>query len=169
MNYPPVVSREEWERTLRKLRKKEKNATRKRDALAAKRRRLPRVKIEKEYEFEGPHGKASLLDLFDGRRQLLLYHFMLGPNQGVGCGGCSMFVDQIGHLAHLYARDTSFVLVSRAPIATIERFRKRMGWTIPWFSSFGSEVSHEYSLVGFSDPSRPAHHHGRGVEILPLC
>jgi len=104
------------------------------------------VRIEKEYVFDGPEGKASLLDFFEGRRQLLLYHFMFGPNQEVGCDGCSMFVDQIGHLAHLHARDTSFVLVSRAPIAKIEAYRKRMGWTIPWYSSFESPFNVDFGV-----------------------
>jgi predicted dithiol-disulfide oxidoreductase (DUF899 family) len=120
MNLAPVVSPEEWQTALDALLIKEKEATRARDALAAERRRLPRVRIEKDYVFDGPAGTATLLDLFEGSRQLLLYHFMFGPNQDVGCDGCSMFVDQVGHLAHLHARDTSFALVSRAPIAKIE-------------------------------------------------
>ena len=110
-----------------------------RDALAAERRRLPTVRIEKDYVFEGPDGKASLRALFDGRRQLIVYHFMFAPGvEGwpeAGCPGCSLFVDQIGHLAHLHARDTSFALVSRAPLANIERYREHMGWAIPWLSS----------------------------------
>jgi predicted dithiol-disulfide oxidoreductase (DUF899 family) len=142
VNLPRVVSPEEWQTALERVRAKEKEATRARDALAAERRRLPMVRIEGGYVFEGPRGKASLVDLFDGRRQLLVYHFMLGPNQDVGCEGCSLFVDQIGHLAHLHARDTSFVLVSRAPIDRIEAYRKRMGWTIPWFSSFENGFNH---------------------------
>src|SRR6266511_613312 len=128
-NLPPVVSKEEWQAARDKLLVKEKAATHARDALAAERRRLPMVRIDKEYVFEGPNGKASLLDLFEGRRQLILYHFMFGPNQDAGCDGCSMFVDQIGHLAHLHARDTSFALVSRAPLTKIEPYKKRMGWT----------------------------------------
>jgi predicted dithiol-disulfide oxidoreductase (DUF899 family) len=144
MNLPPVVSQEEWKAALEALRAKEKQATRARDALAAERRRLPRVRIERDYVFEGRDRKASLVDLFDGRPQLLLYHFMFGPNQAAGCDGCSMFVDQVGHLAHLHARGTSFVLVSRAPIAKIEGYRKRMGWTLPWFSSFGSDFNHDF-------------------------
>src|SRR6185503_14007383 len=141
MNLPPVVSREEWEAVLQKLRAKEKEATHARDALAAERRRLPRVRIERNYVFEGRSGKATLVDLFEGRHQLLLYHFMFGPNQEAGCDGCSMFVDQIGHLAHLHARDTSFALVSRAPIEKLEAYRKRMGWTIPWYSSFETDFN----------------------------
>ncbi len=141
MNLPQVVSETEWQGAQEALRAEEKEATRARDALAAKRRRLPMVRIDKDYVFDGPDGKASLLDLFEGRRQLLLYHFMFGPNQDAGCDGCSMFVDQIGHLAHLHARDTSFALVSRAPITKIEAYRKRMGWTVPWHSSFESDFS----------------------------
>jgi predicted dithiol-disulfide oxidoreductase (DUF899 family) len=144
MDLPPVVSQDEWQAALDAIRAKEKEQTRARDALAAERRRLPRVHIDKEYVLEGPDGKASLLDLFEGRRQLLLYHFMFGPNQEVGCDGCSMFVDQVGHLAHIHARDTSFALASRAPIAKIEPYRKRMGWTIPWYSWFGGDFGVDF-------------------------
>jgi predicted dithiol-disulfide oxidoreductase (DUF899 family) len=144
MDLPPVVSQDEWQAALDAIRAKEKEQTRARDALAAERRRLPRVHIDKEYVLEGPDGKASLLDLFEGRRQLLLYHFMFGPNQEVGCDGCSMFVDQVGHLAHIHARDTSFALASRAPIAKIEAYRKRMGWTIPWYSWFGGDFGVDF-------------------------
>ena len=129
------------------MRAKEKEHTRARDALAAERRRLPRVRIEKDYVFDGPDGKARLLDLFEGRRQLILYHFMFGPNQEAGCDGCSMFIDQVGHLAHMHARDTSFALVSRAPIEKIEAYRKRMGWTIPWYSSFGSDFNVDFGTL----------------------
>jgi predicted dithiol-disulfide oxidoreductase (DUF899 family) len=108
MKLPPVVSHRQWESAIEKLRVKEKEATRAREALAAERRRLPMVRIEKDYVLEGPAGKARLADLFEGRRQLLLYHFMFGPNQEVGCDGRSMVLDQICHLAHLHARDTSF-------------------------------------------------------------
>src|SRR5436189_4328847 len=138
MNLPPVVSPTDWQAARDALLAKEKEATRARDALAAERRRLPMVQIEKGYAFDGPNGKATLLDVFEGRRQLLLYHFMFGPNQDAGCDGCSMFVDQVGHLAHLHARDTSFALVSRAAIAKVAAYQKRMGWTIPWDSSFDS-------------------------------
>jgi len=116
---PRIVSADEWQAAHEALLAKEKAATRARDALAAERRRQPMVRIDKPYTFERPHGKASLLDLFDGRRQLILYHFMFGPQQKEGCEGCSLVVDQVGHLSHLHARDTSFVIVSRAPIARI--------------------------------------------------
>jgi predicted dithiol-disulfide oxidoreductase (DUF899 family) len=146
MNLPEIVTASEWEAAREALLAEEKAATRARDALAAKRRRLPMVGVDKDYFFDGPDGKASLLDLFEGRRQLLLYHFMFGPNQAAGCDGCSMFVDQIGHLAHLHARDTSFALVSRAPLAKIEAYRKRMGWTVPWYSSFESDFNVDFGL-----------------------
>jgi predicted dithiol-disulfide oxidoreductase (DUF899 family) len=156
---PQVVSESEWQVALERLRVKEKQATRARDALAAERRRLPRVRIDKPYVFEGPAGKANLIDLFEGRRQLLLYHFMLGPNQEAGCAGCSMFIDQLGHPAHLHARDTSFVLVSRAPLPRIEAYRERMGWTLPWFSSFGSDFNPDFG-VGPAQPRPDEHQDG---------
>jgi predicted dithiol-disulfide oxidoreductase (DUF899 family) len=135
MNLPEVVSPAQWEAARAELLRKEKEATRARDALAAERRRRPMVRIDKDYVFEGPEGKASLLDLFDGRRQLIVYHFMFAPGvhgwPEAGCDGCSMFVDNVGHLAHLHARDTSLVLVSRAPLAKIESYRKRMAGRFP--------------------------------------
>jgi predicted dithiol-disulfide oxidoreductase (DUF899 family) len=146
MKLPPVVSADEWQAAHERLLDKEKDATRARDALAAERRRQPMVRIGKDYELEGPNGKARLVDLCEGRRQLIVYHFMFGPNQDVGCDGCSMFVDQVGHLAHLHARDTSFALVSRAPLAKIEPYEKRMGWTIPWYSSFDSDFNVDFGL-----------------------
>ena len=146
MKLPPVVSQEEWEAARQQLLADEKDATRARDALAAARRRLPRVRIDKDYVFEGRDGKARLLDLFDGRRQLIVYHFMFGPNQELGCDGCSMVADQICHLAHLHARDTSFALISRAPLAKIEPYRQRMAWSIPWFSSFGSDFNVDFGV-----------------------
>ncbi len=151
MNLPQIVSPAEWQAAHEKLLAKEKAATHARDALAAERRRQPMVRIEKDYVFEGPQGKASLLDLFEGRRQLILYHFMFAPDvegwPSAGCPGCSMVVDQVGHLAHLHARDTSFALVSRAPLANIEQYRKRMGWSIPWYSSAGSDFNVDFGVT----------------------
>lgn len=148
---PKVVSRAEWKRALKKVTAKEKAETRRRDALAAERRRLPMVRMEEDYQFEGPHGKVRLADLFDGRRQLLLYHFMFAPDVNgwpeAGCPGCSMFIDQVGHLAHLDARDTSFVLVSRAPLPRLKAYQKRMGWTIPWYSSAGSDFNRDFGVT----------------------
>jgi predicted dithiol-disulfide oxidoreductase (DUF899 family) len=164
MNLAPVVSETEWQAALEALRAEEKDATRALDALAAKRRRLPMVRIDKDYVFDGPVGKARLLDLFEGRSQLLLYHFMFGPNQDVGCDGCSMFVDQIGHLAHLHARDTSFALVSRAPIAKIEAYQTRMGWTIPWYSSFESDFNVDFD-VGPETPQPDVYQDGESFGL----
>lgn len=135
MRSPNIVSREEWLKARETLLAKEKALTRAHDMLAAERRQLPWERVEKDYVFEAPNGEASLADLFDGRRQLIIYHHMLRPADDRPCPGCCMVVDNIGHLAHLHARDTSLVLVSRAPIAQIEAFKRRMGWTIPWFST----------------------------------
>ncbi len=159
MDLPDVVSQEQWEAAHQRLRVKEKEATRARDALAAERRRLPRVLIDKDYVLDGPDGDARLPDIFEGRRQLLLYHFMFGPNQTEGCDGCSMFVDQVGHLAHLHARDTSFALVSRAPRERVEPYRRRMGWEIPWYSSAESDFNVD---LGFSPPEPQPDQHQDG-------
>jgi len=147
---PKIVSPEEWHVAWEKLLAKEKAATRARDALAAERRRLPMVKMDKAYVFQGPNGATPFLDLFDGRRQLLLYHFMFAPSVGgwpdAGCTGCSMFVDNIGNVTHLHARDTSFALVSLGPWANLERYRERMGWPLPWYSSAGSSFNADLGL-----------------------
>src|SRR5215471_7320920 len=134
MDLPKVVSAKEWNAANEQILSKEKELTRQSDALAAARRRQPIMRVEKEYEFDGSNGKVTLLDLFEGRRQLFIYNFMFGPNLEVGCDGCSMVVDQLTHLAHLHARNTSFALASRAPIEKLERYRKRMGWEVPWYS-----------------------------------
>ena len=148
---PKVVSQAEWLAASKKLLAKEKELTRQHDQLAAERRRLPMVKIDKPYVFDGPAGKASLLDLFEGRRQLIVYHFMFAPGvEGwptAGCSGCSMFVDQIGHLAHMHARDISFALVSRAPLSRIQPYQKRMGWDIPWYSSSESDFNDDFGVT----------------------
>jgi predicted dithiol-disulfide oxidoreductase (DUF899 family) len=151
INLPPIVSAEEWAVAREKLLVKEKAATRARDALAAERRRLPMVLIDKEYFFDGPDGRASLVDLFEGKRQLLIYHFMFAPGvhgwPTAGCDGCSMFVDQICHPAHLHARDVNFVLVSHAPFPQIQPYKKRMDWTLPWFSSYGSDFNRDFGIT----------------------
>src|SRR5438874_1399690 len=135
MSLPDVVSPQEWQRARDELLVKEKEHMKAGDALAAERRRLPMVRIDKEYVFDGRDGKARLLDLFEGRRQLVLYHFMFAPGvegwPDAGCPGCSMVGDQVAHLAHLRARDTSFVFVSLAPLANIEAYRKRMAGRSP--------------------------------------
>lgn len=146
MRTPPIVTAEEWHAARRTLLKKEKDLTRAMDALAAERRRMPMIQVANDYTFEGPDGTASLLDLFEGRRQLIVYCFMWHDVDNV-CSGCSMFTDNVGHLAHLHARDTSFALVSKGPVLDIQRVKRRMGWTIPWYSSLGNDF-HEDMDVG---------------------
>ena len=138
MQTPPTVSRQEWEAAREELLIEEKALTRARDALAAKRRRMPRMAVDKPYRFQGPDGPVRLLDLFEGRRQLVVYRFFYEPTvkgwPERGCGGCSFLADQVSHLAHLNARDTTLAFVSRAPQANIERWKARMGWTMPWYT-----------------------------------
>jgi predicted dithiol-disulfide oxidoreductase (DUF899 family) len=139
MNLPPIVSAEEWKAAREKLLVKEKELTRARDALAAERRRMPRLAVEKNYMFEGPAGPVSLPGLFAGRRQLIVYRFFFEPGVNgwpdAGCHGCSMIADQVSHPAHLNARDTTLAYVSRAPQAEIRRLQRKMGWEeIPWFT-----------------------------------
>jgi predicted dithiol-disulfide oxidoreductase (DUF899 family) len=149
MGLPEVASRDDWLLARKALLAKEKQLTRQRDALNAERRRLPMVKIEKDYQFEGPAGTASLLDLFDGRRQLIVRHFMFDPSWDEGCSSCSAGADEIadGLLEHLHARDTSMVVVSRAPLAKIEAYKARKGWTFPWYSSFGSDFNYDFHVT----------------------
>ena len=138
MKTPPIVSQQEWEDARQQLLVKEKELTRARDAMAAVRRRMPWLAVEKDYTFEGPSGKASLSDLFEGRPQLILYRAFFEP--GVfgwpdhACRGCSMVADQVAHLAHLNARDTTLAFASRAPQADIARLKTRMGWQMPWYT-----------------------------------
>jgi predicted dithiol-disulfide oxidoreductase (DUF899 family) len=182
--FPRVVSLAEWQKVHEQLLAKEKAATRARDALAAERRRMPVVAIERSYTFQGADGEVSLLDLFDNRRQLIVYHFMFAPGVDgwptAGCPGCSLVVDQIAHLAHLHARDTSLVLVSLAPLERLRAYQQRMGWTVPWFSSAGSTFNRDLGLstdegetfglsVFVRDGSRIFRSYftaGRGVETL---
>ncbi len=149
---PPIVSAADWAKANEKLLVKEKAATRARDKLVALRRRQPMTLIEKDYVFTGPKGKLNLAELFEGRRQLIMYNFMFAPDvpgwPDAACVGCSMFADQVSHLAHLHARDTSFCLVSRAPLANLRRYQKRMGWTdLPWYSSEGSGFNEDFGFT----------------------
>ena len=147
MTDPQVVSRDEWLAARRKLLAEEKEFTRQRDALNTERRKLPMVEIDKEYIFQGPDRQASLLDLFEDRSQLLIYHFMFDPDWDEGCESCSFLADGIGHPAHLDAWDTTLAMVSRAPLAKLEAFRQRMGWTVPWYSSFGSDFNYDFHVT----------------------
>jgi predicted dithiol-disulfide oxidoreductase (DUF899 family) len=180
MRLPPVVSEAEWQAARERLLAKEKEATRARDALAAERRRLPMVRFTTGYLFEGANGEARLPDLFEGRRQLIVYHFMFQPGAPgwpeAGCDGCSMFVDNVGHPAHLHARGTTLVLVSQAPFAKLEAYRRRMGWTLPWYSLAGNHFNDDCGVTsGFGlsvflregdEVYRTYFTTGRGVEAL---
>jgi predicted dithiol-disulfide oxidoreductase (DUF899 family) len=139
-----VVSREEWLAARRELLAKEKELTRARDRLNADRRRLPMVRIDKPYTFEGPDGTVSLLDLFEGRPQLVMHHFMFGPEWDQGCSSCSSAADGIGRLRQLHVRNTALVAVSRAPYDKLAAFRERMGWTFPWYSSYGTDFNYDF-------------------------
>src|SRR5579864_4093669 len=142
-----VVPREEWVAARKELLKKEKEFTRLRDELSRKRRELPWEKAEKQYVFEGPNGKETLAELFDGRSQLIVYHFMLGPGWKEGCPSCSFIADSFeGAVVHLAARDVTLVAVSRAPLPEIEVFKKRMGWGFKWVSSSGSDFNFDYHV-----------------------
>ncbi|MDM9626771.1 thioredoxin family protein [Rhizobium sp. S152] len=142
-----VVSREEWNKARRSLLLKEKEATHLRDKLNAERMALPWVKVDKDYAFDTPQGRKSLADLFDGRSQLMIYHFMLGPDWEAGCPGCSFLSDHVdGALPHLNNHDVTWVAVSRAPMEKIEAYKKRMGWKFPWVSSSGSDFNFDYHV-----------------------
>lgn len=181
MNYPHIVSRDEWLVARKELLTKEKEATHARDRLNAERRRLPMVKLDKEYLFDGPDGKVSLFGLFDGHRQLIVYHFMFDPSWEDGCPSCSFLVGNIpSTLDHIHAQDTSLVLISRAPLTKTEPFKKRMNWTVPWFSSYGSDFNYDFDVTDdtgekpglsvFLREGEDLFHtystNGRGVDIL---
>jgi predicted dithiol-disulfide oxidoreductase (DUF899 family) len=149
MNLPQVVSQDEWLAARKELLAREKELTRQRDELNTERRRLPMVRIEKEYLLDGPDGKASLLGLFEGRRQLIVGHFMFSPEWDEGCPSCSAGADEIsnGLLKHLHVRDTTFVYVSRAPLAKIEAYKASKGWTFPWYSSYDSDFNYDFHVT----------------------
>ena len=142
-----IVSRDEWIATRKAYLAEEKAFTRARDDLSKKRRELPWEKVDKNYVFDGPNGKQSLADLFGGKSQLIVYHFMLGPGWEAGCPSCSLLADHFdGAVIHLAQRDVSFAVVSRAPLAEIEKFRRRMGWHFRWVSSFGNDFNFDYHV-----------------------
>ena len=155
---PPIVSREEWQAAREQLLAKEKAHTRAGDALAAERRRMPMVEITTPYVFQGEHDDARLIDLFEGRSQLIIQHFMFGPDWDEGCDGCSMLADHIGPLSHFHARDTNYELVSRAPIGKLLAFRDRMGWSLPWFSSGETTFNEDFHATVDGEE-----HHGISV------
>jgi len=171
MDIPQLVSQEQWLAARRDLLARQKDVTRAEDAVDAARRALPVTEVTKTYTFTGPGGEASLADLFDGRRQLITYHFMWRhaesgfPGEDQGCPTCSFLVDSIGDLSHLHACDTTLVLVSRAPITSIERFSRRMGWQVPWYSSYGSDFNYDFH-ASFDEARAPLEYNYKDKETL---
>ena len=149
MSLPRIAYREEWLAARRELLTEEKELTRRRDALSVERRNLPMVEVEKDYVFAGPDGPVGLADMFDGRRQLVLYHFMFDPSWEDGCMSCTAGTDELspGFLDHLHTRDTSYALVSRAPLEKLERWKAKRGWDIPWYSSFGTDFNYDFGVT----------------------
>jgi predicted dithiol-disulfide oxidoreductase (DUF899 family) len=149
MTLPRIATRDEWLAARTALLAEEKELTRQRDALNAKRRELPMVEITEDYVFEGPDGPARLLDLFEGRPQLIVYHFMFDPSWEDGCSSCTAGTDELspGFFEHLHTRDTSYALVSRAPLEKLERWKEKRGWDIPWYSSFGSDFNYDFGVT----------------------
>lgn len=145
--HPPIVDTDQWLTARKTLLEHEKELTKHRDRINAERRRLPMVKLAKEYTFEGSNGSAKLTDLFDGRTQLILYHFMFAPEWENGCMGCTGYVNALGDLTMLNERNTTFALVSRAPLPKLEAYKKLKGWTIPWYSSFGSDFNYDFHVT----------------------
>ena len=150
MSLPKIASRDEWLDARRALMEKEKEQTRQRDALNIDRRNLPMVEIEQDYEFDGPDGKVSLLDVFEGRPQLIIYHFMFHPEWEDGCPSCTAGNQEIneGLLEHLHTRDTTYALVSRAPLEKLERWKAKQGWEhLPWYSSAGTDFNYDFGVT----------------------
>ena len=145
--HPPIATRDEWLAARKTLLAHEKEVTKHYDRVSAERRRLPMVKLEKTYTFDGPEGKRSLLDLFDGHRQLIVYHFMFDPAWENGCDGCTGYVNALADLSMLPARDTQFVLISRAPLEKLQAYKARKGWDRPWYSSFGSDFNYDFQVT----------------------
>ena len=149
MAFPEVVTREEWLSARKRLLATEKEHTRSRDALNAERRRLPMVRIDKEYVFEGADGTVTLAGLFAGNRQLIIQHVMFDPDWDAACPGCTASIDELsdGILTHLRSRDTAFALVSRAPLAKLQKYQASRGWTVPWYSSHGSDFNYDFQAT----------------------
>jgi predicted dithiol-disulfide oxidoreductase (DUF899 family) len=165
ISHTGIVSREQWLTERKKLLAHEKELTKHYDLVNAERRRLPMVKLEKDYAFDGPHGKQNLKDLFDGRRQLIVYHFMFDPAWDKGCTGCTGFVNALGDLSLLNKQDTTFVVISRAPLAKLEAYRALKGWSIAWYSSFGSDFNYDFHVT--LDPKvAPAEYNYRTKEEM---
>ena len=163
--HPKIVSAEEWQAARRAHLEQEKALTKESDRLNAERRRLRMVKLEKDYVFSGPDGERSLLDLFEGRRQLIVYHFMFDPEWDEGCSGCTGYVNALGDLSMLAERETSFVLISRAPLAKLEKYKKQKGWEWPWLSSHGSDFNYDFHVTLDESVAPPQYNFRRQAEL----
>ncbi|MBV8386813.1 MAG: DUF899 domain-containing protein [Acidimicrobiia bacterium] len=149
MALPRIASQDEWRAALVELLKKEKELTRARDALNLERRNLPMVEVDKEYVFDGPAGKVTLADIFEGRPQLIIYHFMFHPEWDDGCPSCTAGTDELSDafFEHLHTRDTTYAMVSRAPLEKLERWKAKKGWTVPWYSSYGTDFNYDFGVT----------------------
>lgn len=177
--HPPIATAAQWRARRVALLKKEKQLTRAHDRLSAERRRMPMVKVEKDYVFDGPKGRRTLKQLFEGKKQLIVYHFMFDPAWDKGCPGCTGFVEALGDLSMLGERHTTFALISRAPSAKLEKYKKKQGWTVPWYSSFGTtfnwdfHVTFDTAVVPFEynfkrNPKRKFKGEGHGLSVFFL-
>ena len=149
MSLPPIATRDEWLAARKALLADEKELTKRRDQLNTARRNLPMVEIEKDYKFEGPEGTVSLLDIFEGRRQLIIYHFMFDPDWDAGCPSCTAGTNEMspGLIEHLHTRDTSYAMVSRAPLEKLEGWKAQHGWDLPWYSSYGTDFNYDFGVT----------------------
>lgn len=149
MSLPRIATRDEWRAARKELLTKEKDLTKRRDALNTERRNLPMVDVTADYKFDGPDGQVGLLDLFEGRKQLIIYHFMFHPEWDDGCSSCTAGVDEVskGFLDHLHTRDTTYALVSRAPLEKLERWKAKRGWSLPWYSSGESDFNYDFGVT----------------------
>jgi predicted dithiol-disulfide oxidoreductase (DUF899 family) len=166
-NLPEIVSRDEWLAARKELLTREKEAVRAKDALNTRRRLLPMVRVSRDYRFDGPAGPVSLLELFDGERQLVVQHFMFDPEWEDGCGSCTAAVDELsdGLLRHLRARSTVYVVIARAPLAKLEKYRAKRGWSIPLYSSYGSDFNYDFH-VSLDASVAPVQFNYRGPDEL---
>jgi predicted dithiol-disulfide oxidoreductase (DUF899 family) len=162
MSLPRIATGDEWRAARVELLQKEKELTRARDALNIERRNLPMVEIDKEYTFDGPNGRVGLVDLFEGRPQLIIYHFMFDPGWEDGCPSCTAGTDELSpsFFEHLHVRDTTYAMVSRAPLAKLERWKAKKGWDIPWYSSFGTEFNYDFGVT-IDESVRPGEYNYR--------
>lgn len=167
MTLPEIVDRDTWHQARVQLLADEKAMTKARDALSTQRRKMPMVRVEKEYQFVGPNGPATLVDLFEGRRQLIVQHFMFDPSWDEGCSSCTGASDELseGLLRHLHVRDTTLAVVSRAPLEKLEKYRRECGWTFPWYSSYGSDFNYDYHVT-LDASVAPVEFNFRGPEEL---